>query len=59
MPIKILYERKYKGISEEEVYQDIQRAVAELQEESYKREHNENHPYQRSTHAALGRQTHN
>ncbi len=31
-----------RGISEEEVYQDVQRAVDELRQEDYERKHNEN-----------------
>ena len=31
-----------RGISEEEVYQDIQIAVTELRQEDYERKHNEN-----------------
>ena len=31
-----------RGVSEEEVYQDVERAVAELRQEDYERKHNEN-----------------
>lgn len=31
-----------REISEEEVYQDVERAVAELRQEDYERKHNEN-----------------
>ena len=31
-----------RGVSEEEVYQDVQRAVDELRQENYERKHNEN-----------------
>ncbi len=33
---------KNRGISEKEVYQDVQRAVTELRQEDYKRNYNEN-----------------
>ena len=33
---------KNRGISEEEVYQDVERAVAELRQGNYERKHNEN-----------------
>lgn len=31
-----------RGISEEEVYQDVQRAVGKLRQKDYERKHNEN-----------------
>ena len=31
-----------RGVSEEEVYQDVERAVDELRQEDYERKHNEN-----------------
>ncbi len=41
--MKSVYEQN-RGISEEEVYQDVERAVAELRQEDCEREHNEDHP---------------
>ncbi len=31
-----------RGVSEEEFYQDVERAVTELRQEEYERKHNEN-----------------